>query len=355
MGIDPASVERLLRARLPTGPDVTVDGLEQYVRGVSRETWVVRLTGVGVPDAVVIRRDLPGGSLVDIPLRTEYEIYRRLAATEIPVARTLWFDDDPGDLLPGPPLYVREFVAGSHEIPDFNNPDPEYDDLRIEVSKEHLRKLALVHTCDWRAAGLDEVLSAPASAHDCAHHALDVAVARFDTLRLSAYPDITAGIQWLRRNADRPAPRIGLVKGNNGLGEEVWRGTEIVAMSDWELASIGDPAYDFAQLQDLIPVVGPAESPRWGLDRALAYYQEISGIHIDRSSLHYYRTLYAVQKACTALAAIRAISDRQVTARLAWAGTEVLYRARRTLAEAARLFPGKADPYADQSLMPSSV
>jgi aminoglycoside phosphotransferase (APT) family kinase protein len=355
MGIDAVSVERLLRARLPADSDVTVDGIQQYVRGVSRETWVARLTGVAVPDAVVIRRDLPGGSLVDIPLRDEYEIYRRLAATEIPVARVLWFEDEPGDLIPGPSLYVREFVAGSHEIPNFRDPDPKYDDLRIEVSKEHLRKLALVHTCDWRAAGLDEVLSAPAGADDCAHHALDLAVARYDALRMCAYPEITAGIQWLRRNADRSAPRICLVKGNNGLGEEVWRGTEIVAMSDWELASIGDPAYDFAQLQDLIPAVGPAESPRWGLGPALAYYEEISGIPIERSSLYYYRTLYAIQKACTALAAIRAISDGRHAARLAWAGTEVLYRTRRTLAEAAGLLPGKADPYADQSLMPSSV
>jgi aminoglycoside phosphotransferase (APT) family kinase protein len=353
VGIDATSIERLLRDRLPGGSDVTVVSVEQYVRGVSRETWVVRLAGV--PDAVVIRRDLPGGSLVDIPLRTEYEIYRRLAATEVPVARVLFFEDDPGDLLPGPPLYVREFVAGSHEIPNFKDPDPKYDDLRIEVSKEHLRKLALVHTSDWRAAGLDTVLSAPASPDDCGHHAVDLAVARFDGLRVTAYPDITAGVQWLRRNADRSAPRVSLVKGNNGLGEEVWRGTEIVAMSDWELASIGDPAYDFAQLQDLIPVVGPPESPRWGLGPALAYYEQISGIRIERSSLHYYRTLYAVEKACTALAAIRAIADGKRTARLAWGGTEVLYRARRTLAEAAGLVPGKADPYADQSLMPSSV
>jgi aminoglycoside phosphotransferase (APT) family kinase protein len=354
-GIDAASVERWLRARLPAGSDVTVRGIEQFARGVSRETWVVRLAGAGLPDAIVIRRDLPGGSLVDIPLHTEYEIYRRVGATKVPVARTLWFEDNTADLIPGPPFYAREFVAGSHEIPNFTNPDPAYDDLRIEVSKEHLRKLALVHTCDWRAAGLDAVLPAPSSADDCARHALGLAAARFDALRLTSYPEMTAGIQWLRRNAGFPAPRVCLVKGNNGLGEEVWRGTEIVAMSDWELASIGDPAYDFAQLQDLVPVVGPAGSPRWGLGPALGYYEQLTGIRIERRSLHFYRTLYAIEKACTALSAIRAIADGKRMARLAWGGTEVLYRARRTLAEAAGLVPGEADPYADQSLMPSSV
>src|SRR5206468_12735466 len=84
LGIDSASVERLLRARLPAASDVHVVEIEQYARGVSRETWVARLVGTDVPQAVVIRRDLPGGSLVDIPLRTEYEIYRRLGGTAVP-------------------------------------------------------------------------------------------------------------------------------------------------------------------------------------------------------------------------------------------------------------------------------
>jgi aminoglycoside phosphotransferase (APT) family kinase protein len=303
----------------------------------------------------VIRRDPPGGGLVDTPLRREYEIYRRLAQTGVPVARVLWFDDDAHELGSAAPMYLREFVPGSHEIPHFTDPDPEYDDLRIEVSQEHLRKLALVHTSDWRAAGLDEILSAPEGVDDCAHHALDLAQARFESLRTTAYPDITLGIQWLRRNAGRRAPRVSLLKGNNGLGEEVWQGTKIVAMSDWELASIGDPAYDFAQLQDLVPIVGPPEHPRWDLNRALAYYEEITGIHIERASMHFYRVLYAVEKACTALAAIRAVAAGKPAARLGWCATEVLYRARRTLMDAAAVGAPTPDATADEALAPASV
>jgi aminoglycoside phosphotransferase (APT) family kinase protein len=145
------------------------------------------------------------------------------------------------------------------------------------------------------------------------------------------------------------------VKGNNGLGEEIWQGTRIVAMSDWELASIGDPAFDFAQLQDLVPAVGPPERPRWGLRQALDYYRQVSGIVIDKRNLHYYRTLYAVDKATNGLSALRMISDGHLGARFGWVASEVLYRARRSLAEAAGLFGGSASEMDDDVLLPASV
>ena len=41
-------------------------------------------------------------------------------------------------------------------------------------------------------------------------------------------------------------------KGTNGYGEEIFRDGRLVAMSDWELARIGDPAYDWAQIQGFV-------------------------------------------------------------------------------------------------------
>lgn len=354
MTLPAADVQRLLRARLADAGDLEVTGIRQFARGVSRETWAVHLSGRSVPDAVTIRRDLPGGSVAPSDLHDEYEIYRRLGVSDVPVARALFFEQSPSELLPGPSFYVREFVPGSMDVAGFDDPDPLYDEVRIEASKEHLRKLALVHTCDWKALGLDEILPAPGSVDDCAAHALEQVTAKYERVRVDAYPDITAGLQWLQAHADFPAPRLSLVKGNNGRGEEVWQGTRIVAMSDWELASIGDPTFDFAQLQDMIPAVGPADAPRWGLDAALAYYSEASGIQIDKQSLYYYRTLYSVDKACNGLAARKMIVEGHLGARFAWVGSEVLYRARRSLAEAAGVF-GRSDDSAQDVLMPASV
>jgi hypothetical protein len=48
------------------------------------------------------------------------------------------------------------------------------------------------------------------------------------------------------------SPRISLVKGNNGVGEEIWQGERIVAMSDWELASLGDGVLDLGFSQGIM-------------------------------------------------------------------------------------------------------
>ena len=45
---------------------------------------------------------------------------------------------------------------------------------------------------------------------------------------------------------------LSLLKGNNGIGEEIWPDGRIVALSDWELATIGDPALDWAFSQGLL-------------------------------------------------------------------------------------------------------
>ena len=76
-------------------------------------------------------------------------MYEQLGHTAVPVARVLWWEDDPA--WAARPFYVREHVEGSWDISHYRDPDPRYDELRIEVSKEHARNLALVHQVDWRA------------------------------------------------------------------------------------------------------------------------------------------------------------------------------------------------------------
>jgi hypothetical protein len=47
-----------------------------------------------------------------------------------------------------------------------------------------------------------------------------------------------------------------LCKGQNGIGEEIWRDDRIVALCDWELAHLGDPCHDLG------PVAGHVEASR---------------------------------------------------------------------------------------------
>ena len=133
----------------------------QFPRGSSRETWFIKIRDPNVSQDVrslVLRCDFPEGSTIPTALLQEYQTYACLARTAVPIAKPLWFEQDPRWITPGRPFYVREHVEGTWQVPGFTDPAPKFDELRIAISKEHLRKLAIVHNVDWRAAGFAEFL-----------------------------------------------------------------------------------------------------------------------------------------------------------------------------------------------------
>lgn len=315
------------------GPHAVLERAERFARGSSRLTWFVDYRPA--PDqpvqSLVFRGDHAGGSTIHSTLEQEYFMYERLARTEVPVARVLWWEDD-ADWCPRP-FFVREQVEGSWDIPYFGDPDPAYDALRIAVSQEHLRKLAIVHTVDWKSHGFDERLPAPASVEACAGHFLDRLVAQLDDFRREPMPIMIEALTRLRQSLP-VAPRISLCKGTNGLGEEVFRDGVIVAMSDWEEASIGDPAADFASLQDLIPEIERDGTKIWGLEQAIAYYREVSGIPLAIENVRYYQTLRMFGTLLYGHKAAVITEQGNADIRKAWTGTEVLHLGKRLLASA---------------------
>jgi len=337
-GFDVAGFARALADRRPDYAAAELRAITKFPRGVSRETWFVEFVDVTAHGSLVVRRDLPGGAVTPTPLRLEYEIYRRLRPSDVPVAETLWFEDDPERMIDGRPFYVRRHVEGHWDVPHFGDPDPAYDDLRIEVSKEHLRRLAAIHTCDWRALGFDEIMEVPPSPELSAATAIDRLVDLLATFQVEAFPLVTEAIEVLRDRTPRDVPRIALLKGTNGIGEEVWRDGRIVAMSDWELAYLGDPASDFAHIQRIKPTVTAADgSVRWDMDRAIAYYEEISGIPVTRERVDYYRAFGALEMVLythNSCLPLLAGTDRLV--RRSWVSTEVLHGAQTMLADLVR-------------------
>jgi aminoglycoside phosphotransferase (APT) family kinase protein len=330
------SLEAYLRYRLPEEKHLEVRSAIKFPRGSSRETWIVESDGIDPElQTLVFRRDFVAGSICPADLRLEYEIYNRLVPSEVPVAAPLWFEEDPDWFIDGREFYVRRHVVGSWDVPHFLDFDPAYDDLKVDVSKEHLRKLALIHTCHWEALGFGEIMDVPESPKTSAAQAVDRIVADLDRFSLEPYLVVTEAAEWLRDNAPEPTPHVGLCKGTNGLGEEIFVDGEIVAMSDWELACIGDPAYDFAQLQAFIPVV----SGRWDENRALEYYEEVSGIHIEPATIAYYRLLYSLISVMYTHNAARMIADGDRLARLCWVATQVNLFARTSLGTTCGILP----------------
>jgi aminoglycoside phosphotransferase (APT) family kinase protein len=336
-GIDVPLTEEWARGyfehRLPGRPKIASVSIQRMPRGVSRETWEVNIQRVdSAAERLIVRRDVGAISVDGIALDQEYAIYDRLQRTEVPVARVLWFEKDDAWRPGGRQFYVRQWIEGSWNVPDAENSDPAYDTWRIDLSKEHIRALAKVHLADWQTLGFAQIMPVPSSASMAARELIERFEKRVRQYEFHAQPLATEAIRILKDRAPRHASAICLCKGTNGLGEEVWQDGKIVAMSDWELAIIGDPAYDFCQLQNLVPQI----EGKWGWPEALAYYRDLTGTTVDQEQIAVYRAIYSVQQLAYALNAAKSIIDRRDDQiRLCWVGSEILYYAVSQLAAAA--------------------
>lgn len=325
-------LDAYLRSRF--GADVVVDEAEKFPRGSSRETWFVtyRPSPNAPPTKLIFRADHPSGSTIPTSLVQEHAMYVALGRTNVPIARALWWEDDP--VWAARPFFVREQIEGSWELPDFINPDPQFDDYRIAISKEHLDKLALVHRVDWRETGFEPLLGAPSDEADAAHHCLRIIRDQLAEFQREPIPLINAAFDWLTRHAPT-APAITLCKGTNGLGEEVFRDSKIVAMSDWEEALIGDPANDFAHLQSFLPVVERDGEIIWDLPRALDYYHAQSGIRVTPEAVGYYGVMRALRMVVFGHKTATIVQDNpDANIRQTWTATEVMHVGKRVLGAA---------------------
>lgn len=301
---------------------------ERYPRGSSRLTYFVeyRPAPGAEPVGVVFRGDFVGGSTINSSLEQEYYMYDRLARTDVPVAKVLAWEESPE--WTDRPFYIREQIEGSWIVPHVDDPDPRYDGLRVEICKEHLRNIAKVHKVDWRALGLDERLPAPADRETAAINFLDSLLASLRQYQREPMPVLNEALAVFRRNPP-VAPMIALCKGTNGRGEEVFKDGKIVAMSDWEEASIGDPAADFASMQDMYPTILRDGQPIWSLQHAIDYYNQVSGHGVTMENVQYYLGLRTFGSILYGQKSAVIMHDGKADIRQGWTGTEVFYLMKR--------------------------
>ena len=326
-----------LGARLGLG--VTALSLAKFPRGTSRETWFgAYLDAHGTRQEIVLRADHPSGSTDPTPLNQEYFIYQRLGGVGLPVARALWWEDD--SRVAPRPFYIREKIDGDWQVPHYADPSPAYDSLRIAVAREHIAAIAKLHEADWRGLGLGERLAVPPNAAEAARSYVATVRARIGSASAEPTPIFLEACEWLTDHAP-PAARLTLCKGTNGLGEEVFRDGKLVALSDWEEVSIGDPASDFAFMQGFAEPIFSGGQQIWGMEHALAAYAELSGTEIPLASVNYYRVVRAMNLAVLArnAAVIAHTQAGQAHIRQVWTGTEVYHVCQRVLASAMGLVP----------------
>lgn len=300
--MDAGAIARVFSTHL--GVPVAVDRLHQTFPGQSQETWLVDAR-IGEGDAsarrgYVLRVNPPGGGIVPLPLRREWEVYVRLWKTPLPVGEPLWYDEG-SDFLEGRPYFVRDLVEGSADIPELATAEGGSEGLRQRVAVEHAEKLAALHTLDWSQYGFADVLDVPATTAEAPRLEFETWVSIWEQVRAQPFPLVTKAINWFEHHLPKSCPRVSLLKGNNGLGEEIWRDERIVALSDWELASLGDPAQDWAFSQGMLGL--------WDPEQVLAHYEEITGFEIDRESLDFWTVWTMFKALCCTTAGLRGFLD----------------------------------------------
>src|SRR5215204_3127686 len=173
----------------------------------------------------------------------EARLLRALEGTPVRVPRVLAVGDDEEVL--GVPFYVMEEVHGSvlaSQVPDaLDTPEQ-----RARTAEELIDALVEVHAVDWRACGL-EGFGKPTGY-------LERQVRRFaglwDISRTREVPAVERIAGWLAENVPRSGAAT-IVHGDFRLGNTMYAPdapARLIAIFDWEMATIGDPLADVGYL-----------------------------------------------------------------------------------------------------------
>ena len=173
----------------------------------------------------------------------EARLLRALAPTNVRTPDVLAACDDESVI--GVPFYVMNYVDGvvmsGSVAPALDNPEE-----RRRISEELIEALVETHAVDWRAAGL-EGFGKPTGY-------LDRQLRRFLGLwehnKTRELPLVQEVGDWLAKNKPE-SPEATIVHGDYRLGNVMFANdppAKLIAIFDWELATIGDPLADVGYL-----------------------------------------------------------------------------------------------------------
>lgn len=200
---------------------------------------------------------------------------------------------------------VRVMVDGSNEIPGLYDEGAEASARRQRVACDHAEKLATLHRLDYEALGFTEFMDAPPSPALASRHDFDTWTNKWLEVRSDPMPLMTEAASWLEEHLPTDTPRLCLCKGQNGMGEEIWKDDKLVALSDWELALIGDPAQDWALSQGMLTLADPKVT--------IGHYQDVAGFELNMESLDFYRVWEVWRTAVVLNNGLRAFLDGRDT------------------------------------------
>ena len=231
---DEARLAAFLAAELPgfAGP-LTV---RQFQGGQSNPTFHLH-----TPGAEYVLRKKPPGTLLPSAhaVDREYAVQSALAGTEVPVApmRLLCRDET----VVGTMFYVMDHLDG-RVFPDRTLAGVPATD-RAAMYDDMNRVMAALHRVDWQGAGL----SGFGRPQAYVARQIDRWTKQYIASRVGDVPEMDRLITWLPAHIPA-ADETSIAHGDYRLGNLIFHPTEprVVAVLDWELATLGHPLADLA-------------------------------------------------------------------------------------------------------------
>ena len=233
--------------------------IEQFPAGFSNLTYLVR---AGERE-LVLRRPPVGAKIKTAhDMSREYRILSHLYPVYKKVPRPLLYCEDEEVL--GAPFYVMERVTGII----LRAQPPRGIELTAELmrglSETFIDNLAEIHEVDYEAAGLGD-LGTP---QGYVKRQVEGWTRRYYNARTDDVPSIEQLADWLQQHLPDDSPRAALIHNDYKYDNLVLSPddlTQVVAVLDWEMATIGDPLMDFGtSLGYWVETTDPVEWQRYG-------------------------------------------------------------------------------------------
>jgi aminoglycoside phosphotransferase (APT) family kinase protein len=213
--------------------------IEQFPAGFSNLTYLLRFEN----RELVLRRPPIGAKIKTAhDMSREYRILSHLYPVYKKVPRPLLFCEDESIL--GAPFYVMERVEG---VILRAKPPAEIDlspALMRTLSEAFIENLAEIHEIDYEAAGLGEL----GSPQGYVKRQVEGWTRRYYNARTDDVPAIERLAEWLEQNQPADSVKAALIHNDYKYDNLVLAAADlgrVVAVLDWEMATIGDPLMDF--------------------------------------------------------------------------------------------------------------
>ena len=233
--LDEGKITNFLRSS-----EIKVDSelvVEQFPAGSSNLTYLLRTE----TNEFVLRRP-PFGNTVESAhdMRREFEVLTKLSAVYSPAPRPILFCANESVI--GSEFYLMERRNGliiRGRSPEILQGSPL---LRQQVCRSFIENLVLLHSLDYRASGLGDL----GNPDGYVRRQVEGWTKRYFAAKTDDWPDLESAIRWLNENI--PAESGATLVHNDYKFDNIMLDpndlTKIVAVLDWEMATVGDPLMD---------------------------------------------------------------------------------------------------------------